>query len=224
MKTASLKAISVTELLVVMTILTLVLLLGYPAWLKARQASRVSENITNLKQIGLAYLAYGGDHLGRTPEAKRHGTGVRGPWFGTANAWGAPARQLFEQRNPKWGANAEGTHDYLQSPDPLYSPFHQPTARRNKGTFASNGSYGYSFMYSPVEQPLIAGFFNDHIRHGARMPICSDVFGPLYEAGQFSSDRCAVLYLDGGVVIYPQQELLSSRRGYDARFRFLLQR
>lgn len=152
---------------------------------------------------------------------------MRGPRFGPQNNWGVPPRQLFDKDNPRWGINAEGIQDYLTSPDPLYNPFYQLSPPRVKGSFATHGYYGYTFMYSPVEEPLIEGFYNDHVRHGAKMPLCSDLFGPQYESGQFgevNSDQCAVLYLDGGVVVYPQSELASSRRDFNARFRFLMQR
>ena len=223
MKITPTRAFSLIELLAIVAIIAVIAALVFPVLHKAKRASFEAKNIAQLKELGMAYITYAGEHNGQTPAGKRHDSGLRGPRFGDENAWGSPARQLFDQKNPRWASNAEGDNDYLSSPDTLYSPFHRPTAQRQRGTFVP-GRYGYQFMYSPMEAPLMDGFYNDHVRHGPRMPICSDLFGPSYEAKEIDSEQCAVLYLDGGVVLFSQKELLPSRRGWEERLRYLQER
>ncbi len=218
------RAVTLSETVVVIAILALVSLLAYPAWTKARENTLMAQDVANLKQMGAAYLAYAADHKGLTPRAIRHDTGLPGPWFGSANTFGSPVRQLFSRYNPAWGAFAEGEADYLSSPDPLYSPFYLPTRKRQRGSFDTGGQYGYLFMYSPPYQPLVSGFMNDQLSRGARMPLMSDFFGPSYHPATYASSRLAVLYLDGGIKIFEQSELLNSRRDYTKRFRYLMER
>lgn len=215
-------AFTLIELLVVLAVIGVIIALVFPALRRGKQNSMMVMNIHNLKQIGVAYLLYAGDHNGEIPHGIRHNTGLKGPWFGSANAFGAPARRLFSKSNSRWGINAEGDTDYLTSPDPLYSPLRKTAVQRPSGTFSTDGQYGYVFMYSPAFQPLIPELINEHTMYGARMPICSDYFGDTYKNADFISDTGAALYLDGSVRTFPQAELDSSKRDFNGRFRYLM--
>lgn len=213
---------SMIELMVVLAITVLLGLLIFSFGNRATQRTQAILNQNNLREIGMAYLTYAADHDGFTPQAKRHETGEVGPWFGSANAWAAPARKLFDRTDVRWGVNAEGTYNYLSSPDFLYSPFDRRNENRIKGQFSTSGLFGYLFMYSPRVQPLIPNFYNEKITDEPNMPLCSDFFGPSYNPESFSSDQCAVLYLDGMVSVFPQSELSAEVRGFNQRFQYLI--
>lgn len=213
-------AFTLTELLVVVVILLAIAALAFPAYQRVQLSAASSENIANLKQIGIAYLLYAEDHNGAIPEG-RSGSGAKA-WFGNADAFDSPVRKLFG--DSKWGKYARGSVDYLTSPDPLYSPLRKKETPREKGKFFE-GSYGYLFMYSSAESPIVPGFVNERILYGSTMPICADFFGPAYNKEDFISkkyDQCAVLYLDGGVRLHPQAELDSNKRDFNKRFLYLI--
>jgi prepilin-type N-terminal cleavage/methylation domain-containing protein len=71
------KAFTLIELLVVIAIIAILAALLLPALAKAKKAARRSQCITNLKQIGLAFKVWEGDHGDKYPTALSTG------------AWGA---------------------------------------------------------------------------------------------------------------------------------------
>lgn len=216
-----LKAMSMIELVVVLTITLLLGMFIVSSVTRATQRTKAVVNQNNLREIGMAYLTYAADNDGYTPQARRHETGLVGPWFGSANAWSAPARKLFDRTDARWGVNAEGTYNYLNSPDYLYSPFDKRNQNRPAGQFSTTG-FGYLFMYSPRIQPLIPNFYNEKITDEPNMPLCADFFGPSYSPETFTSEQCAVLYLDGMVSVFQQSDLSPEVRGFNQRFQYLI--
>ena len=65
----STKAFTLIELLVVIAIIAILAALLLPALAKAKKAARRAQCVTNLKQVGLAFKVWEGDHGDKYPMA-----------------------------------------------------------------------------------------------------------------------------------------------------------
>lgn len=123
MKILQKRAFTLVELLVVVSLVALLLILGLSVFPKVQEAGRETVNLSNLKQITVAYLTYASDHNGRIPATTQNLGGGKEGLFSTwgYNIWstGGP-RRLFQKGKWVFGTGAQ---DYLSSPDVFYGPF-----------------------------------------------------------------------------------------------------
>lgn len=186
-----------------------------------RAAGQQTRSVNQLRQIGMAMLAYAGEHGGVLPINIAQGTSGRatGTTIGYRLSSGSSIKRLFSSE--KWGSNGLGNTDYLPSPDVLYTPFPSIFENRRKGEFyqTSDGRVlvGYIYYYLARNdlangRVIVPELFNDRLTESGRTPLFSDFVGPMADETHFTSSHCAVLYLDGSVKSFPQEEFRGMRQ------------
>jgi prepilin-type processing-associated H-X9-DG protein len=143
-------AFTLTELLVVIGLVTLLVSLLMPALGQARDAARSTGCLSNLRQMGAAWTMYLTENRGRLPEYIWHmplapEVGWRGYWLGILDTYNvredaimcpaAPEPIPFKQVNKGFGTAQYGwTGRYEITATPL----------RLNGTLYRDGGYGYN--------------------------------------------------------------------------------
>jgi prepilin-type N-terminal cleavage/methylation domain-containing protein/prepilin-type processing-associated H-X9-DG protein len=140
---ATARAFTLIELLVVIAIIAVLAAILFPVFSQAREAARKTQDMSNIKQLGLAFLMYVGDNdetavpsgfIGWNP------TGLDFLWYGTVNGssmmapgGGSPANPLT---SPLWPymKNAQ----FMGDPDATNIP---------NGGFFGWTDYGYNQQY-----------------------------------------------------------------------------
>ncbi len=195
---------TLTELLVCCGLVMLLAVLVAFAAGRVRLVTQQATNVHQLRQIGVATLAYAADHAGVLPgnDGPNTGNTTLGSGFGA----GAPARKLFDKAQWSFGT---GKHAYLSTPDILYSPFALDYRNRPSGTLAAGPIIGYMFYYMPRYDPkadasgksrIHPTVFNDRLTENSRAPIYTDrIYAMDLKPEKFSSSFLNVLYLDGSV-------------------------
>ncbi|MCU0317311.1 MAG: prepilin-type N-terminal cleavage/methylation domain-containing protein [Fimbriimonadaceae bacterium] len=67
------RAFTLIELLVVIAIIAILAAILFPVFAQAKQAAKKTSDLSNLKQIGIALMLYGGDYDDRVPMVKMMG-------------------------------------------------------------------------------------------------------------------------------------------------------
>ena len=133
--TAAPSAFSLIELLVVISIISLLTAILMPALARGRIIAKATIDLSNLRQIGIAIAAYHGEHQNFYP---MHSSSKSGPWPG------------FDNR-PRW---ADYIFPYVESTDAFSNPllssreleedFQKPFAH---DPTIGYGGYGYNYQY-----------------------------------------------------------------------------
>jgi prepilin-type N-terminal cleavage/methylation domain-containing protein/prepilin-type processing-associated H-X9-DG protein len=127
------------ELLVVIAIIAILAAILFPVFAQAKLAAKKTQDLSNLKQIGLASLMYSNDYddiapsngEGLAPESTWTGWTPLVPWTGDTgapfnpygNGYGAPAGFMDPNAVQNWAAE---DYPYIKSMDMLVSPVTQP--------------------------------------------------------------------------------------------------
>ena len=189
------RAFSLLELLVVISIISLLLGLLLPALARSRTIAKVAMDLSNLRQVGLGVVAYTDDADGYYP---KHSSGSSGPWPG------------FSHR-PRWPdyifPYVNDTQVFL---NPLLStrelevnfqkPFaHDPTI--------GYGGYGYNFQYLGNSRfdPVLHAHSASQIRAASQTVVVGDTAGSRSGNAQHSPG-------DGASAVYVLDPPLASQR------------
>ncbi|HWL54319.1 MAG TPA: type II secretion system protein [Chthoniobacteraceae bacterium] len=198
------------ELLMVLVILAILGILAIPVSNRARETTNGAKNVANLKAIGAASLAFAADHEGVLPSNGAN-LNVRNTSLGSGlSLSGGPPRHLISRK--RWLGLAPT--DYLHVTH-FYSPFAEKYAREVKEDFfqleKNSGRIGYLFYSLPRRssnnKDLVPGLYNDTVRENPRAPLYSDFCLDSRENVGFRSPNCSVVYLDGHVEIFSQEEV-----------------
>jgi len=96
------EAFTLTELLLVMSIVTVLFSMAFPAFKNIREASRSSMCLSNIRQLGMGLMAYAGDNSGFLPPANISTNSAMTPDMET---WGGMAWDYFGLGPYKSGSN-----------------------------------------------------------------------------------------------------------------------
>ncbi len=211
-------AFTVAELLLAVLLLAVLAVFLFPGLERARIQQKKVLTVNNLRQIATATFAYATDHQGKTPPNDGSGAPVQS--WGPGYAKGHSPRKLFS--NARWGLYGDGQLDYLNSPDVLYSPFAELFKNRKKGMFSEDPKkIGYCFYYSLSEERLP----NDRVTGPPRSVLYSEFYTQaMVEEYQFTSDECAVLYLDGTVRLFPVADIQAALKAKRTFHQFATER
>jgi len=211
---------SLIQLVVTLVIAAVLCLFLLAALSRASRNARQAQSISNLRQIGTAVLAYAADHQGFIPAHTQ--SGKKSNTLGINIGSGAAPRKLFSRDNPL----GQGEVAYLATPDVMYSPFVEGMADRKPGQFfiasTGGGRIGYIFYYwsrAADNATTLPDLYNERTLENPRAPIYSEMMAELALANGFTSDRCAVLYLDGSVRSFEQKQV--DLPGWKARMRVM---
>ena len=134
-RTGSSRGFTLIELLVVISIIALLIGLLLPALKVAKAYAKVTADLSNLRQVGIAIVAYNGDQKGFYP---KHSSSSSGPWEGFAN-------------RPRW---PDYIFPYIQNTDVFLNPLltDRELADNFQKDFAHDpsigyGGYGYNYQY-----------------------------------------------------------------------------
>ncbi len=201
---------TVVELMTVLMVLAVVvaLLMGLSG--KVTQAGKTAKNVANLRAIGGATLAFAVDHQGVLPSNGAR-LDIRNTSVGSGlSLTGGAARHLVSKKH-RLGLSHT---DYLAIAQ-LYSPFARAYRLSSKDEFffisSNEARIGYLFYSLPRvssnHRDLVPGLYNDTVRENPRTPIYSDFCLSARAAPGYDAPTCSVLYLDGHVETFPQEEL-----------------
>jgi prepilin-type processing-associated H-X9-DG protein/prepilin-type N-terminal cleavage/methylation domain-containing protein len=143
MTTSKTKAFTLIELLVIIAIIAILAAILFPVFSQAREAARKTQDMSNIKQLGLAFLMYVGDNDETAVPSGFIGWNPTGPdflWYGTVNGssmmapgGGIPANPLTSPMYP-YMKNVQ----FMGDPDATNIP---------NGGFFGYTDYGYNQMY-----------------------------------------------------------------------------
>ena len=204
------------ELLTAIAILAVLGSLLFGVVQSSRRSMKQTQNVTVLRKLGQASLAYASDHNGRFPITTYDVAGTMPRYTSgiDANAGAAPRRLLSK----KWTGGI-GDTDYLDSPDDYYGPFTELISRARKaGEFYEVGANVYRIGYvfytilattdAQGREPFGYDLANDGIGRGlGKTPLYSDMIGNLVQQTGFNGNRCAVVYADGSVDSFPMDKI-----------------
>jgi len=172
-------AFTLLEFLIVSGLLVLLAFLLAPVLGKIREASKDATNISNLKQLGAAMLAYAGEHNGKMPETLQaivvDGKPSKGIFYtNTIDCYSeGSVRRLFSAAN--WPGFGTGSTDYLSNPDVLYSPW-TPTLNQNRqkgqpyAMTPTRFRIGYGFYFLPLSDSSALNPSEGETRHAKLDP------------------------------------------------------
>jgi len=143
------RAFTLVELLVVIAIISLLAAILFPVFASARSRARQTACLSNLRQMGMAFLQYQHDHDDMsTPPYNTRGiqTNKSGWWFGTANA----DQTINWQDSPLAPYNKSyELMDCAESPKPK-----NPNNRILYDRFSLGFGYGNNqFIFNPSQRP-----------------------------------------------------------------------
>lgn len=219
---------TLTETLLILVILVVLVFIILPVVGTIRRSGDQVKSVSNLRQIGIATLAYAVEHNGKIPHNMRGGD-IGNTTLGPSVQPESPPRRLFDRDSWVFGT---GNHNYLDTPDVLYSPFAMEYKTRKKNTLFQKGSnsnalyIGYYFYFIPradekrPKPPVHPDIFNDRLIENPRAPLYSDLF--YYDEDypeKFPSDTMNVLFLDGSVRSF-DYETITALRGWGKTFEY----
>jgi prepilin-type N-terminal cleavage/methylation domain-containing protein len=108
------RGFTLIELLVVIAIIAVLASMLLPALARAKQRSQRAACISNLKQLGVAFILYGDDHLDRFPDQRNLKNSLPGgfrPWTSWPPSdpragWGPSVLQNYGGRDTIWACKA----------------------------------------------------------------------------------------------------------------------
>jgi len=124
-------AFTLIELLVVIAIIAILAAILFPVFAQAKEAAKKTQSLSNLKQIGLAWLMYGSDYDDTCMRVRVDGTGGKSVYF-----WGSWDGTTLREE--------EGLlHPYTKSKGVQQDPSFDPSLRTAIGLTG----YGYNYAY-----------------------------------------------------------------------------
>ncbi len=90
-------AFTLIELLVVIAIIAILAAILFPVFAQAKEAAKKTQDVSNLKQLGLAAIMYAGDHDDMLPMSHPYGVQV-GMFVTPADRWQAAERSMDARR------------------------------------------------------------------------------------------------------------------------------
>ncbi|AHF92918.1 N-terminal cleavage protein [Opitutaceae bacterium TAV5] len=223
-----LRAFTLIELLTVIAIIGILAGIILAALSGVRETARRTQNIANLRTLGVACHTYANENRGRMPHVVlKLLKGVLEPVYTTGNVvyFTADGNSL-QMLTAKWGdaGNAWGQSDYLPGPDAFYGPFtpaETAAGKRQPGRFLSYNATSYAISYSAYSRPQ-QGVTASYAAYTAAIPeLCNDrndrdylrttpLFSdPIAETqaaylGGFTGKKICTVRLDGSVTTFPR--------------------
>lgn len=149
------KGFTLIELLVVIAIIAILAAILFPVFAKAREKARQSSCLSNMKQMGLAALAYAQDY--------------DGTWLQFANVASSPIVPTDNNRN-FWRFPLQ---PYVKNWQIFICPSNAPGGgdMSNPNTTQGTGAYGYNDQLGPV-----AGIQESVIKYPSQLAAFSDCY------------------------------------------------
>jgi prepilin-type N-terminal cleavage/methylation domain-containing protein/prepilin-type processing-associated H-X9-DG protein len=169
------KGFTLIELLVVIAIIAILAAILFPVFAKAREKARQSSCLSNLKQIGLAFLQYTQDYDEKFPPY----------WLGTLQTGSGNPGNVFQTSNGSVVGYYMSWMDFVAPYIKNTQVFTCPSGTKRETGYASP-SYGYNWRISNYTAPISLGT----ITRPAEIVLSLDygtVYGTYANKGEFTT-------------------------------------